>query len=82
VDTAISLGEQPERGRMVPEQDDLAVREILREPTASSMRLFASRTLYSSCGFGMELAADLRFQKSDQAMELTASRRTIQSSDD
>ena len=30
VDTAISLGEQPERGRMVPEQDDPAVREILR----------------------------------------------------
>ena len=30
VDTALSLGTQPERGRVVPEQDDPAVREIFR----------------------------------------------------
>ncbi|CAN5565207.1 hypothetical protein BH18VER1_BH18VER1_22460 [soil metagenome] len=30
VDTALSLGAQPERGRAVPEQDDPAVREIIR----------------------------------------------------
>lgn len=30
VDTALSLGAQPERGRVVPEQDDPAVREIIR----------------------------------------------------
>ncbi|MDQ2868925.1 MAG: type II toxin-antitoxin system RelE/ParE family toxin [Verrucomicrobiota bacterium] len=30
VDTALSLATQPERGRVVPEQDDPAVREIIR----------------------------------------------------
>ena len=30
VDTALSLKEQPERGRVVPEQEDPAVREIIR----------------------------------------------------
>lgn len=30
VDTALSLGVQPERGRVVPELDDPAVREIVR----------------------------------------------------
>ncbi len=30
VDTALSLEAQPERGRVVPEQDDPAVREIVR----------------------------------------------------
>ena len=29
-ETALSLGAQPERGRVVPEQDDPAVREIIR----------------------------------------------------
>jgi toxin ParE1/3/4 len=29
VDKALSLGAQPERGRVVPEQDDPAVREIV-----------------------------------------------------
>jgi len=32
VDTALSLEAQPERGRVVPEQDDPAVREIIRGP--------------------------------------------------
>jgi len=30
VETALSLESQPERGRVVPEQDDPAVREIIR----------------------------------------------------
>lgn len=29
IDKALSLGAQPEKGRVVPEQDDLAVREIV-----------------------------------------------------
>jgi mRNA-degrading endonuclease RelE of RelBE toxin-antitoxin system len=52
---------------MVPEQDDPAVREILRGAYRIIYEVVREPDAVFVCGFGMELAADLRFQKSDQA---------------